>query len=119
MRATLLLVLLGACEANGGPPPAPVAASAVATASVADAKTLIRTRCQICHSIQHVTQQRLTAAQWSATVEKMLKWGAPLTPEEGAAIAAKLAAEQPADAPDPPTRRVPTPEGARAAGVGE
>jgi hypothetical protein len=35
--------------------------------------------------------QRLTPAQWSKEVHKMVKWGAPLTPEEEKVLASYLA----------------------------
>ncbi len=43
---------------------------------------LAQTRCVICHSADLVTQQRLSRAQWNATVSKMVHWGAPLSASE-------------------------------------
>jgi hypothetical protein len=42
------------------------------------AKAVVLTKCQICHTAEYVTQQRLTPAQWQATVVKMRKLGSPL-----------------------------------------
>jgi len=73
---------------------------------------ILTTRCQICHVADYVKQQRLTPAQWEATVQKMVTWGAPLSPAETASLAAVLAEAYPPDRPDfLPTLR-PAPEGA-------
>ena len=34
--------------------------------------------CYACHSADLLVQQRLTPKQWTATVEKMTRWGAPV-----------------------------------------
>lgn len=36
--------------------------------------------CYACHSADLLVQQRLTQAQWTATVEKMIRWGADVPP---------------------------------------
>jgi len=59
-------------------------------------------RCAICHTTQYLTQQRLTEAQWTKTIEKMKKWGAPIDDAESAALARYLGTHFSADLPDAP-----------------
>src|SRR6185436_6247607 len=40
------------------------------------AKEKVEAACYACHSADLLVQQRLTAKQWTATVEKMMRWGA-------------------------------------------
>lgn len=42
----------------------------------------INTRCTICHSSDLITQQRLDHSMWTKEVDKMIKWGAPVSPAE-------------------------------------
>ena len=52
-----------------------------------DEETLLATRsvkenCLICHSVEIIESQRLTAKQWKAEIEKMVGWGSPLPVEQ-------------------------------------
>jgi hypothetical protein len=40
------------------------------------AKAQVEASCYPCHSADILVQQRLTEKQWTATVEKMIRWGA-------------------------------------------
>lgn len=40
------------------------------------AKAKVEAACYMCHSADILVQQRLTQKQWTATVEKMMRWGA-------------------------------------------
>jgi len=42
----------------------------------------INARCTLCHSDDLITQQRLDRATWTRVVDKMIKWGAPVSSEE-------------------------------------
>jgi cytochrome c oxidase cbb3-type subunit 3 len=42
----------------------------------------INARCTLCHSEDLIMQQRLDRAAWTRVVDKMIKWGAPVSPEE-------------------------------------
>lgn len=59
---------------------------------------LAQTRCVICHSEDLVTQQRLSRAQWHATVTKMVHWGAPLSASEQKVLVEYLSSRYPPDA---------------------
>lgn len=79
------------------PPPFDRAAQNRAMIPSGQAQDILRTRCEICHSIDYVTQQRLSAAQWDKVLTKMQTWGAILSDEEkrqlGPFLASTLAAE--------------------------
>jgi hypothetical protein len=47
--------------------------------------------CLRCHSADLLAQQRLTEKQWTAAVEKMMRWGAAVPEKDKAAIVAYLA----------------------------
>jgi hypothetical protein len=40
------------------------------------AREKVEAACYACHSADILVQQRLTPKQWTATVEKMMRWGA-------------------------------------------
>lgn len=69
-------------------------------------------RCQICHTLDYITQQRLSGVQWDKTLTKMQKWGSPLTDDEKKALGPYLASTWRSELPDRASARVPTPEGA-------
>ena len=54
------------------------------------AAALLETRCQVCHDLRMIDQQRLDAAGWMREIDKMVAWGAVVTPSEKAALAALL-----------------------------
>ena len=72
----------------------------------------LKSACQVCHTLQYVTQQRLTEPQWKKTVDKMIKFGAPVPPTETARLVAFLSARLTIELTDPAPVRVATPEGA-------
>src|SRR5262249_18462953 len=46
--------------------------------------------CLICHAEGMTSRLRLTAKQWTAELDKMIGWGAPVPPEHKAALLAYL-----------------------------
>ena len=98
---------------DAAPAPAPVPVAAVLGADHLPTRepqrSIVLGQCQICHSSEYVQQQRLTPAQWRATVTKMIGWGAPITVAEGEALAQVLAEAYPPDRPDDVRVAVPTP----------
>lgn len=71
--------------ANFGPKPAVSHA-----ASDAGAATYKRA-CTPCHETDIIEQQRLTRGRWVGSVDKMIRWGATVTPEERDALVDYLA----------------------------
>lgn len=57
--------------------------------------------CLICHGEGMASRQRLTAKQWSAEVDKMIGWGAPVPPESKSVLLTYLAGEFSEKAPPP------------------
>ena len=47
-----------------------------------EGKEKVRSICGLCHGLDMVTSQRLSREGWNATVERMIKWGAPVQPED-------------------------------------
>jgi hypothetical protein len=60
----------------------PIVGTKFATLPEGKGKAAVESRCYACHSADLLVQQRLTEKQWTATVEKMTRWGAAVTPEE-------------------------------------
>jgi hypothetical protein len=54
-------------------------------------KTQVEASCYACHSADILVQQRLTEKQWTATVEKMIRWGANVPDKEKSVVIAYLA----------------------------
>jgi hypothetical protein len=103
--------------------PAPVAPPAVSPAT--DPSSLLRgeipqsnhaavlsARCESCHTLEYVTQQRLSDTQWDKTLTKMQKWGSPLTDEEKKNLVPYLATTWIKTLRDRVSPRVATPQGA-------
>src|SRR4029434_3422770 len=59
-----------------GPPPTPAESDAVPPLNG------FRERCLVCHDDDVIRQQRLTRAQWEREIDKMVNWGARVSPEE-------------------------------------
>jgi len=76
------------------------------------ARSVLQAKCLICHTGEYVTLQRLTPAQWQKTVEKMRKFGAPLTDEEVKSLSSYLAKHWTVDVPERRPAPVAPPEGA-------
>src|SRR2546421_12399370 len=47
-------------------------------------------RCVMCHSVEIAVQQRLGPDGWSETLDRMIKYGAPIPPEDKAQLMAYL-----------------------------
>ncbi|MFN3432335.1 MAG: hypothetical protein ACK46X_20595 [Candidatus Sericytochromatia bacterium] len=94
-----LAIALPAWAAVGLPgEKAPLEAPAIAWPE-GPGKVIVQQKCLFCHSGEYITGQRLTPAQWTAEVKKMVKFGSPLTHEEQVVLAAYLAKHYPAGQP--------------------
>jgi cytochrome c2 len=47
-------------------------------------------RCVICHSVEIAVQQRLGPRGWSETLDRMIKYGAPIPPDDKDTLMAYL-----------------------------
>jgi cytochrome c5 len=52
---------------------------------------LLKTRCTICHESDIITSQKLSLTGWTNSVNKMVRWGSQITPEERAVLQPYLA----------------------------
>jgi cytochrome c5 len=71
--------------------PAATAAPYEAPAEPAGQK-LLETRCTVCHTLERVKEEKLDAAGWEKTVERMKKKGAIVNDEEREALVEYLTA---------------------------
>ena len=53
---------------------------------------LMKSRCMTCHESDIITSQKLSAAGWTNSVNKMVRWGAQVTTEERDVLVPYLAA---------------------------
>ncbi len=56
-----------------------------------EGRSLLERRCETCHALGMILQQRLSADAWAAEVKKMRGWGAFMSDDEAAAVTALLA----------------------------
>jgi len=116
MKALLALVLsvaLAACSKDR----APVADAGVTVDAAPlpkDGHALVTTACLSCHSEEMLQQQRLTPAQWTKVVTKMVGWGANLEPDDAPFLAGWLATHYGPDAGPFELTSVPAAEAASA-----
>jgi len=68
----------------------PIVGTKFGTLPEGKGKSVVESRCYACHSADILLQQRLNEKQWTATVEKMTRWGAPVTDEEKPVVIAYL-----------------------------
>lgn len=53
---------------------------------------LVKSRCAVCHETDIITSQHLSVAGWTNSINKMVRWGAQMTPQERDLVQAYLAA---------------------------
>jgi hypothetical protein len=58
------------------------------------------TACTECHEARIIVQQRLSKATWSKEVDKMIKWGALVDPQDKDALIDYLSTNFPVDKPE-------------------
>ena len=80
IRATFLVVLVTATAASAQTLPAGAGAD------------VLKAKCISCHEADIIVSQRLSLAAWTRSVDKMVRWGATITPAEREALHPYLAA---------------------------
>jgi hypothetical protein len=58
------------------------------------------TACTECHEARIIVQQRLSKAAWTKEVDKMIKWGAVIEPQDRDALIDYLSGNFPVDKPE-------------------
>jgi cytochrome c5 len=43
---------------------------------------VLKSRCVVCHESDIITSQKLTLAGWTRSIDKMVRWGSSITPDE-------------------------------------
>ncbi len=56
---------------------------------LASSYVLVEASCLTCHSVDILTQQRLTEKQWAANLDKMIRWGAAVKESDKPAMIAR------------------------------
>lgn len=79
-REAVLNFLTGTAAAPSAPPPTSL-----------DGETLITTRCTVCHTRERIDTASKDAAGWTATIDRMISYGAQLGPDEREALIGYLA----------------------------
>jgi ubiquinol-cytochrome c reductase cytochrome c subunit len=106
LRFAALAALLAAALAVGSsrpplasPPRQDAAEDDERRLDLARSRRLFEDNCLMCHSEELTTYQRLTPKQWTAEVEKMIGWGAPVPPEEKSRLIEYLSTQYPPTTP--------------------
>ena len=66
----------------------------------------VRTACLECHESRIILQQRLSQKTWTKEVDKMIKWGAVVDPNDRGAFIDYLSTKFGSDKPAEPETRV-------------
>jgi len=73
------------------PGPLPILGTQLSVFPDGKGKRIADKGCLQCHSADLPRQQRLTEKQWAANVDKMIRWGADVSPEDKAELISYLA----------------------------
>jgi mono/diheme cytochrome c family protein len=52
---------------------------------------IVKSRCVVCHESDIITQQHLSLAGWTRSIDKMVRWGSTITPQERETVQPYLA----------------------------
>jgi len=69
----------------------PVLGTQLAPLPEGEGKAIAEQACLQCHSTSMILQQRLTEKQWTASIDKMIRWGAAVPADRKDALIAYLA----------------------------
>lgn len=88
MRRALLAVAIFAFVVAAQP--LPPLGTQFATLPSEKGKSAVEAACFTCHSADLLVQQRLTEKQWTAALDKMIRWGAVVEEKDRAVMLAYL-----------------------------
>jgi hypothetical protein len=88
MRRLPLLLLAAALAVAAGPSDdaLPPLGTRLSDYPAGNARSVAQTACLRCHSADMSLQQRLTEKQWTAEVDKMIRWGAEVPEDQKAPL---------------------------------
>jgi hypothetical protein len=114
ISAIVVASLVLASEPAGSKPVATAGQAALLAGKFPEdpARAVLQGKCLTCHTGDYVTQQRLTPKQWQGTVEKMRRFGSPLTDDEVKLLSDYLARYWTVDLPERRPAPVKPPRGA-------
>jgi hypothetical protein len=84
------LALAAASTTKKYDPALPILGTKFHTLPPGNGRRLVEASCLPCHSPDILVQQRLTEKQWTATVDKMIRWGAVMKDTDKPAMIAYL-----------------------------
>jgi hypothetical protein len=84
------LVLTAAAKRAAYDPSLPILGTKFHSLPAGHGRQLVEASCLPCHSPDILVQQRLTEKQWTATVDKMIRWGAVMKESDKPAAIAYL-----------------------------
>ena len=96
VAVTIAATALGAPRktAKTSPSPAlPVLGTRLSEFPAGEGKLFADKACLQCHGTDLPRQQRLTEKQWTSVVEKMMRWGAAVNPDDKNALIGYLSAQ--------------------------
>ena len=91
---TLAIVFLVASAATAqqlGPPAGVLQPGGVEQLPAGDGLDVLKARCLSCHDADMITAQKLLYMGWSRSIDKMVRWGTSITPEERVVLQGYLA----------------------------
>jgi hypothetical protein len=71
-------------------PKLPILGTQLAPLPAGSGRAMVESQCLQCHSSDLLRQQRLTEKQWTAAVEKMIRWGAVVKDDQKPQLVAYL-----------------------------
>jgi hypothetical protein len=91
-RFTIVVIVLGLLALAAAPRRTlPLLGTQFHQLPAGDGRAAVEAACYPCHSADLLAQQRLTEKQWTANVEKMMRWGAKVSDADKPRIIAYLA----------------------------
>ena len=89
-RAIVVMAALAALAAAPKKGTLPMLGTQFHQLPAGDGKDAVEAACYPCHSADLLVQQRLTEKQWTATTEKMMRWGAKVSDADKPRVIAYL-----------------------------
>ncbi len=79
-------VAVATTQCSSAPSTSTTSSSTGSSASTLDGKSLVESRCTVCHNTDRIQSAHKDANGWKSTVERMVGKGAQLTTEEQGAV---------------------------------
>ena len=90
MLIVVFLIAVAAAPKKPYDPTLPILGTKFHSLPAGTGRQLVEASCLPCHSPDILVQQRLTEKQWTAEVDKMIRWGAVMKDSDKPAVIAYL-----------------------------